>query len=184
MRHLILRGSCIWLVDGSHAVKWWSEVLFQAERERSMALGSWTTWQSVVNHHNVMKCWSGEKHEWQVLLNAYLKIEECTSTKLRKTWSINTYLHCTKVQPVRIGQVTSTMWVASPWGFSEMTIHPARQEYHACCLLRAGFLTFQPVVDNTRGTRVEQVVSSFQKILRGSQLTWYRRSFRNKSAMS
>jgi len=40
------------------------------------------------------------------------------------------------------------------------------------CLPRAGFLAFQPVVDNTRGTRVEQVVSSFQKILRGSQLTW------------
>ena len=40
--------------------------------------------------------------------------------------------------------------------------------------LRAGFLAFQPSVDNTRGTRVEQVESSFQKILRGSQLTWYR----------
>jgi len=66
-----------------------------------------------------------------------------------------------------------TMWVASPWGFSEMTIQPARHEYHACCLLRAGFLAFQPVVDNTRGTRVEQVASSFQKILSGSQLTWY-----------
>jgi len=49
-----------------------------------------------------------------------------------------------------------------------MTIQPARHECHACCLLRAGFLAFQPVVDNTRGTRVEQVVSSFQKILRGS----------------
>jgi len=44
-----------------------------------------------------------------------------------------------------------------------MTIQPARHECHACCLLRAGFLAFQPVVDNTRGTRVEQVVSSFQK---------------------
>jgi len=54
-----------------------------------------------------------------------------------------------------------------------MTIQPARHEYHACCLLQAGFLAFQPVVDNTRGTRVEQVLSSFQKILRGSQLTWY-----------
>ena len=32
---------------------------------------------------------------------------------------------------------------------------------------------YKPVVDNTRGTRVEQVVSPFQKILRGSQLTWY-----------
>jgi len=31
----------------------------------------------------------------------------------------------------------------------------------------------QPVVGNTHGTHVEQVVSSFQKILRGSQLTWY-----------
>jgi len=65
----------------------------------------------------------------------------------------------------------SSMWVASPWGFSEKTIQPARHECYACCLLRAGFLAFQPVVDNTRGTRVEQVVSSFQKILRGSQLT-------------
>jgi len=65
------------------------------------------------------------------------------------------------------------MWVASPWGFSEMTIQPARHECHACCLLRAIFLAFQPVVDNTRGTRVEQVVSSFHKIFRGSQLTWY-----------
>jgi len=54
-----------------------------------------------------------------------------------------------------------------------MTIQPARHESHACCPLRAGFVDFQPVVDNTRGTRVEQVVSSFQKILRGSQLTWY-----------
>ena len=54
-----------------------------------------------------------------------------------------------------------------------MMIQPARHECHACCLLRAGFLAFQPVVDNTRGTRVGQVVSSFQKILRGSQLTWY-----------
>jgi len=53
------------------------------------------------------------------------------------------------------------------------TIQPARHERHACCPLRAGFLAFQPVADNTRGTRVEQVVSSFQKILRGSQLTWY-----------
>jgi len=41
-----------------------------------------------------------------------------------------------------------------------MTIQPA--ECHACCL-RAGFLACQPVVDNPRGTRVEQVVSSFQK---------------------
>jgi len=66
------------------------------------------------------------------------------------------------------------MWVASsPWGFSEMTIQPARHECHACCPLRAGSLAFQPVVDNTRGTHVEQVLSSFQKILRGSQLTWY-----------
>jgi len=70
-----------------------------------------------------------------------------------------------------------TMWVASPWGFSEMTIQPARHECHACCLLWAGFLSFQPVVDNTRDTRAEQVVSSFHhKILRGSQLTWYRSS--------
>jgi len=48
-----------------------------------------------------------------------------------------------------------------------MTIQPARHESNACCLLRAGFLAFQPVVDNTRGTRVEQVVSSFQKDSQG-----------------
>jgi len=65
----------------------------------------------------------------------------------------------------------STMWVASPWGFSEMMIQPAWHESHSCCLLRAGFPAFQPVLDNTHCTRVEQVVSSFQKILRGSQLT-------------
>jgi len=35
-----------------------------------------------------------------------------------------------------------------------MAIQPARHECHACCLLRAGFLAFQPVVDNTRGTRL------------------------------
>jgi len=29
----------------------------------------------------------------------------------------------------------STTWVASPWGFSEMTIQPARHEFHACCPL-------------------------------------------------
>jgi len=44
---------------------------------------------------------------------------------------------------------------------------------HECCLLWAGFQDFKPVVDNTRGTRVEQAVSPFQKILRGLQLTWY-----------
>jgi len=69
-----------------------------------------------------------------------------------------------------------TMRVSSPWGFSEMTIQPARHEYHVCCLLRAEFMAFQPVADNTRGTRVEEVVSSFQKIFRGSQLTVRRES--------
>jgi len=54
-----------------------------------------------------------------------------------------------------------------------MTMQPARHECYACCLQRDGFLAFQPVVDNKRGTRVEQVASSFQKILRGSQFTWY-----------
>jgi len=69
--------------------------------------------------------------------------------------------------------IRSIQCTMSPWGFSEMTIQRVRHKYHACCLLRARFLAFQPVVDNTRGIRVEQVVSSFQKILRGSQLTWY-----------
>jgi len=78
-------------------------------------------------------------------------------------------LHKKKMSP----NIGCTMWVASPWGFSEMTIQPAWHESHACCLLRAGFLAFQPVVNDTRGTRVEQIVSYFYKILRGTQLTWY-----------
>jgi len=81
-----------------------------------------------------------------------------------------TNMHPRGVRPRRN---TNTMWVASPWGFSEKTIQPARHECHARCLLRAGFLAFQTVVDNTCGPRVEQVVSSFQKLFRGSQLTWY-----------
>jgi len=56
---------------------------------------------------------------------------------------------------------------------SEMTIHPARHECHACCPLQAEKPGIQPIVGSTHGTNVEQVVSSFQKILRGSQLTWY-----------
>jgi len=43
----------------------------------------------------------------------------------------------------------------------------------ACCPLHAEKPGIQPVVGNTHGTRVEQVVSSFQKILRGSQIKWY-----------
>jgi len=66
-----------------------------------------------------------------------------------------------------------TMWVASPWGFSEKTIQPARHECHACGPLQAEKPGTQPVVGNTHGSHVKQVVSSFQKILRGSQLTWY-----------
>jgi len=66
-----------------------------------------------------------------------------------------------------------SMWVASSWGFSEMTIQPARRECHACCPLHAEKPGIQPVVGNTHGTHVEQVISSFQRILRGSQLAWY-----------
>jgi len=62
------------------------------------------------------------------------------------------------------------MWVASPWGFSEMTTQPARHECHACCPLQAEKPGIQPVVSNTHDAHVEQVVSSFQKTLRGSQL--------------
>jgi len=58
-----------------------------------------------------------------------------------------------------------TMWVVSPWGFSEVTIQPARHECHACCPLQAEKPGIQPVVGNTHGTHVEQVVSTFQKIL-------------------
>jgi len=54
-----------------------------------------------------------------------------------------------------------------------MTMQPARHECHACYPLQAEKLGIQPVVGNTHGTHVEQVVSYFQKILRGSQLTWY-----------
>jgi len=54
-----------------------------------------------------------------------------------------------------------------------MTIQPARHECHACCPLQAEKPGIQPVVGNTHDTHVEQVISSFQKILRGSQLTWY-----------
>jgi len=70
-----------------------------------------------------------------------------------------------------------TVWVASPRGFSEMTIRPARHECHACCPLQAEKPGIQPVVGNTHGSHVKQVVSTFQKILRGSQLTWYRTTF-------
>jgi len=62
-----------------------------------------------------------------------------------------------------------------------MTIQPARHECHACCPLQVEKPGIQPVVGNTRGTRVEQVVSSFQKILRGSQLTWYKLDFLSKT---
>ena len=51
-----------------------------------------------------------------------------------------------------------------------MTIQPARHECHTCCPLQAEKPGIQPVVGNTH---VKQVVSSFQKILRGSELTWY-----------
>jgi len=54
-----------------------------------------------------------------------------------------------------------------------MTIQSARHECQACCPLQAEKPGIQPVVGNTHDTHVEQVVSSFQKILRGSQLTWY-----------
>jgi len=60
-----------------------------------------------------------------------------------------------------------------------MTIQPARHECHVCCLLRAGFLAFQSIVDSTRGTRVGQVVSSYRKNPQGlathmvrSELIW------------
>jgi len=59
-----------------------------------------------------------------------------------------------------------TMWVASPWGCSVITIQPARHECHACCQLQAEKPGIQPVVGNTHDTHVKQVVSSFQKILR------------------
>jgi len=54
-----------------------------------------------------------------------------------------------------------------------MRIQPARHECYAYCPLQAEKLGIQPTVGNTHGSHVKQVVSSFQKILRGSQLTWY-----------
>jgi len=59
-----------------------------------------------------------------------------------------------------------------------MTIQPARHECHACYPLQAEKPGIHHVVGNTHGTHVEQVVSSFQKILRGSQLTWYKEEHR------
>jgi len=75
----------------------------------------------------------------------------------------------------------NTMWVASPWGFSEMTIQPARHECHTCCPLQAEKPWIQPLVGHTHGTHVEQVVSSFQKIHTGSQLTWYGKLLKRKN---
>jgi len=66
-----------------------------------------------------------------------------------------------------------TMWVASPWGFSDMTVQPARHGWHTCCPLQAENPGIQHIVSNTHVTHVEQVVSSFQKILRSLQLTRY-----------
>jgi len=54
-----------------------------------------------------------------------------------------------------------------------MRIQPARHECHACCPLQAEKLGIQSVVGNTHGSHVKQVVSSFQEMLRGSQLAWY-----------
>jgi len=65
----------------------------------------------------------------------------------------------------------NTMWAPSPWGFSEMKIQPARHECLTCCPLQAEKPGIQPAVGHMHGTHVEQVVSLFQKILRGSQLT-------------
>jgi len=55
------------------------------------------------------------------------------------------------------------MWIPSLWGFSEMTIQPARHQCHTCCPLQAEKTGIQPVVGNTHDTHVEQVVSSFQE---------------------
>jgi len=62
-----------------------------------------------------------------------------------------------------------------------MTIQPARPEGHASCPLHAEKPGIQPIVGSTQGTHAEQVVSSYQKILRGSQLTWYVEIFKNGS---
>ena len=59
-----------------------------------------------------------------------------------------------------------------------MTIQPALHECQSCYPLQAEKPGIQPVVGNTHGTSVEQVVSSFQKILRGSRLTWHSDSSR------
>jgi len=39
-----------------------------------------------------------------------------------------------------------------------MTVQPARHECHACCPLQAGKQGIQPIVGNTHGTHVEQVI--------------------------
>jgi len=52
-----------------------------------------------------------------------------------------------------------------------MTMQPARHECDASCLLQVEKLGNQLVAGNMRGTHVKRVASSFQTILRGSQLT-------------
>jgi len=49
-----------------------------------------------------------------------------------------------------------------------MTIHTPRHECLAYCPRQAEKQVIQPVVDNTRGTRVERAASPFPKIFRGS----------------
>jgi len=146
---------------------------------------SWTAWcQLYHGKGSFLVLENLEKSKTLVLANAQQPCYRACYRYISGPWKSAKVMHFTFVSLGSVGIVQKidseirpdlgcTMWVASPWGFSEETIQPARHECHACCLLRAGFLAFQPVADNMRGTRVEQVVSSFQKILRGSQLTWY-----------
>jgi len=53
------------------------------------------------------------------------------------------------------------------WRYNLLDTSATRVVYY-----RLEKLGIQPVVGNANGTHVEQVVSSFQKILRGSQLLW------------
>jgi len=79
-----------------------------------------------------------------------------------------------------------------PYTYFVPTI-PARHECHACCPLQVEKPGIQPVAGNTHGSHhetitivlvscshVKQVVSSFQKILRSSQLTWYIQLFKRE----
>jgi len=105
------------------------------------------------------------------ILRVQVRFSNLTVNVMRKKVCHLMFHHLPHLKAERSGPLYHVS--CEPLGFSEMTIQPARLECHACCPLHAEKPGIQPVVGNTHGTHVEQVVSSFQKILRSSQLTWY-----------